>query len=187
MHVCFAKIDRSMPQDVGIIRRSAVVFISVAVAFTMALFGFVPGSAEAHDDGEILLHWRGDLDFGQLIPLTPGAVRVAPSAACQRVIEYGDFIESGSCTAGTFLVAGEAHRAYSVTLPVDSVQMPRFGDWWGGGPGPTASAFTLASANAFVLDPDGEDTLLVGGTLYIDPDHGDELYFGVLEVVVEYE
>lgn len=161
--------------------RTVIVVVSVMVA------SLAVGNGSVQAAGGITLHWTKDLHFGHVIPVTPGALRIAPGSGCQRIVEHGDVIESGMCSAATFVVKGEPHFVYHVTLPEPSVQMPRFGDWWLGGPGPIASGFTSASMNGFSLDTFGEDTLFIGGTLHIAPEQTDELYFGVLEVIVEYE
>lgn len=165
-------------------RRAVVAFVG---SWLLLLLPTWWTSGAAASTSALSIEWHGDLDFGRFVAFGSGAVRVAPGQTCQRFIEFGNLIDMGPCSAARFLVTGEANRSYVVNLPATSIQMPRFGDWWIGGHGPVVSHFIAASPNNYVLGSDGEDTVFVGGTLFINAGLAPEQYFGVLDVTVELE
>lgn len=185
MKVCLGSSGQIVVGAVATLSVPFVIVVCIVVSLSVVVSEISVAKSQAAE--AIVLDWRADLQFGTLIPFGPAAVRVVPNPGCHRIIEYGELVHMGPCGPARLHVAGEPNRAYTVTIPASALQMPKFGHWWEGGAGPVATAFAVTSPNGFILDGTGEDIVLVGGTLQLDGSDGDDVYFGVLEVVVEYE
>ncbi len=143
----------------------SLVLSTVMLTFSVCLFAQVSATATASATivTPIAIANASDMDFGNLaVSATPGTVILTPAAA--RSVTGGVSLPAttGTVTAASFNVTGQASFTYSITLPAGATTITS-----GGGQTMTVDTWTSNPTPTGTLDGTGAQTLSVGATLNV--------------------
>ncbi|MEA1886577.1 MAG: DUF4402 domain-containing protein [Bacteroidota bacterium] len=150
-----------------------VAIIMVALSVNAHAQANATATAEATIVTPIAIANATDMNFGNIaVVATPGTVVLAPDGTRTPTGDVTLPAVTGTVTAATFDVSGQANFTYSITLPAGSITISNGTDnmtvdTWTSNPTPTGT-----------LDGTGAQTLSVGATLDVAGGESSGVYTG---------